>query len=484
MADRLPKPFSLAELVQGADRRPLAQFWLAAPSEALASLWQSEVGEVSRHLISHPYPSSGPAAAGHQRLAAALQRQLISSPKAENTATFLALLLLAGDQPPVLQLAPALLPWLETWWQPQRAQTLQHHRDQDNWAQGPCTPLSLEALADQLSRCNAIRRRANLLLIQPHDEPIAAALRDDRLLLVRLLCRASEQELHDLISRPASRLPLLYRSLLHCGLRDQPLVAEERDQLSALLPPPGAATESLALPQLLAQLLLLPPLAAGKALETASTPPWFSPWTTVLFDLPPCQQPATPSAPAPADAPPAEPALSVDLGCGSTIRNPFRAARVIGVDAAITAEGVITQWVGFQPLNLADSSVDVVTAVDFLQFLPRFLLADGQVHNPFVRALNDIWRILRPDGLFYAETPAHPHAEAFANPAHLNVISEDTVQYFARLPSADGQPSAVQALALGREQGFAGQFQLLDQHWQGTRLCWTLRCEKPGTSRP
>ncbi|MCP9861506.1 methyltransferase domain-containing protein [Cyanobium sp. Cruz-8D1] len=171
--------------------------------------------------------------------------------------------------------------------------------------------------------------------------------------------------------------------------------------------------------------------------------------------------------------------MSVDLGCGSTIRNPFRAARVIGVDAAITAEGVLTQWVGFQPLNLADSSVDVVTAIDFLQFLPRFLFADGQVHNPFVRALNDVWRILRPDGLFYAETPAHPHASAFANPAHLNVISEDTVQYFARLPNADGQPSAAQALALGRQQGFAGQFQLLDQHWQGTRLCWTLRCEKP-----
>lgn len=265
MADRLPNPFSLAALVQGADRRPLARFWLAAPSEALASLWQSEVGEVSRHLISHPYPCSGPAAAGHQRLAAALQRQLISSPTAENTpnaastATFLALLLLAGDQPPVLQLAPALLPWLETWWQPQRAQTLQHIRDQDNWAQGPCTPLSLESLADQLSRCNAIRRRANLLLIQPHDEVTAAALQDDRLLLVRLLCRASEQELHDLIHRPASRLPQLYRSLLHCGLRDQPLLAEEHDQLSALLPPPGAATESLPLPQLLAQLLLLPP---------------------------------------------------------------------------------------------------------------------------------------------------------------------------------------------------------------------------------
>ena len=38
--------------------------------------------------------------------------------------------------------------------------------------------------------------------------------------------------------------------------------------------------------------------------------------------------------------------------------------------------------------------------------------------------------MLEPGGRFYAVTPAFPHPEAFADPTHVNIITETTHEYF------------------------------------------------------
>lgn len=62
--------------------------------------------------------------------------------------------------------------------------------------------------------------------------------------------------------------------------------------------------------------------------------------------------------------------LAIDLGSGPKPANPFHADRVIGIDAHSSGSDVISCWIGLEPLPLETSSVDVVTAFDFLEHLP------------------------------------------------------------------------------------------------------------------
>ena len=77
--------------------------------------------------------------------------------------------------------------------------------------------------------------------------------------------------------------------------------------------------------------------------------------------------------------------LAVDLGSGPEPANPFRADRVIGIDAHSSGTDVISSWIGLEPLPLESSCVDVVTAFDFLEHLPRAIWRDGAVVNPLLR---------------------------------------------------------------------------------------------------
>jgi len=68
---------------------------------------------------------------------------------------------------------------------------------------------------------------------------------------------------------------------------------------------------------------------------------------------------------------------------------------------------------------------------------------------PFIETMNEVWRVLKDGGLFYASTPAYPHAAAFQDPTHVNIITRDTHVYFTR-PELEG-----------RMYGFKGDFECI-----------------------
>ena len=67
--------------------------------------------------------------------------------------------------------------------------------------------------------------------------------------------------------------------------------------------------------------------------------------------------------------------------------------------------------------------------------------------------MNEIHRVLKPDGRFYAVTPAYPAPQAFQDPTHVNVITRGTWEYFCG-PS----PAA-------RMYGYTGAFEMLRNEW-------------------
>jgi SAM-dependent methyltransferase len=154
------------------------------------------------------------------------------------------------------------------------------------------------------------------------------------------------------------------------------------------------------------------------------------------------------------------PTRHLDLGCGSTPRNPYGRSMLFGVDLSVPSglpAGVTVSCanLALEPIPFPESHFDSVSAYDFLEHMPRVLaLPDGKTTRlPFVELMNEIWRVLAPGGLLYALTPAYPHPSAFQDPTHVNVLTVDSHEYFT-------QPKL-----LARIYGFRGDFAVRRVHW-------------------
>ena len=54
----------------------------------------------------------------------------------------------------------------------------------------------------------------------------------------------------------------------------------------------------------------------------------------------------------------------------------------------------------------------------------------GNGRMPFIDLMNEVYRVLKKDGLFVASTPAFPSPKAFQDPTHVNYITRKTHEYF------------------------------------------------------
>lgn len=146
----------------------------------------------------------------------------------------------------------------------------------------------------------------------------------------------------------------------------------------------------------------------------------------------------------------------LDLGCGRFPRNPYGRDELHGVDVRLITESDLP-GVKFHEANLVmgklpfpDDIFDSVSAYDFLEHVPRILTApDGTLVYPFIILMNEVHRILRDRGKFFALTPCYPSKQVFQDPTHVNFLTIDTHAYFC------GEKP------LGRMYGFQGEFKAL-----------------------
>ena len=155
---------------------------------------------------------------------------------------------------------------------------------------------------------------------------------------------------------------------------------------------------------------------------------------------------------------------SLDLGCGSVPQNPFSAVQCLGVDIRPSTNiNIKTADLFVDPIPFDDGIFNYVTAIDFIEHLPRVLWING-TRFPFVSLMNEVYRVLKPGGIFLSATPAFPHKQAFQDPTHVNIITEETFSiYFCK-------PELSAAM-----YGFTGRFDLVKQEWNAHKLMTYLR---------
>ncbi len=155
---------------------------------------------------------------------------------------------------------------------------------------------------------------------------------------------------------------------------------------------------------------------------------------------------------------------SLDLGCGPTPKNPFNADELFGIDVREDLDANIKRAdLVIEPIPFENDYFEYVTAHDFLEHIPRIIYAPHR-RNAFVELMNEIYRVLKVGGQFLSFTPAYPHPEAFRDPTHVNIITDQTFQaYFDN----------VNRWASG--YGFNGAFEIKLQEWRGPHLLTVMQ---------
>lgn len=142
----------------------------------------------------------------------------------------------------------------------------------------------------------------------------------------------------------------------------------------------------------------------------------------------------------------------LDLGCGPRPRNPYNCDELYGVDIKnIPNHNIHKANLNCEQIPFEHDFFNSVSAYDFLEHIPRVVVDINQKKTifTFIDLMNEIHRVLKMRGKFYASTPAVPHLAAFVDPTHVNYITHQTHEYFT-----GKEP-------LGRMYGFSGNFELI-----------------------
>jgi SAM-dependent methyltransferase len=123
-------------------------------------------------------------------------------------------------------------------------------------------------------------------------------------------------------------------------------------------------------------------------------------------------------------------ACSLDLGPGSNLRNPFACSSVRGIDMVENLSlGIVAADLVVEPIPFTDKTFDYVTAYDFIEHIPRIIYQPAR-RLPFIELMNEIWRVLKPGGIFFSHTPIYPYASAFRDPTHVNILTVETFPFY------------------------------------------------------
>lgn len=126
-----------------------------------------------------------------------------------------------------------------------------------------------------------------------------------------------------------------------------------------------------------------------------------------------------------------EKTIALDLGCGFHPQNKFSADKCFGVDLyEDPSKNIVKARLGFDKLPFSNNSLDYITAYDLLEHIPRYGNLPDHGDAPFIFLMNEIFRVMKPGGVFLSITPIYPYLGAFMDPTHNNIMTADTLRLY------------------------------------------------------
>jgi SAM-dependent methyltransferase len=147
------------------------------------------------------------------------------------------------------------------------------------------------------------------------------------------------------------------------------------------------------------------------------------------------------------------------LGCGPNPKCIFDCKEIWGIDVVdYQSPRIKIADLAIEPIPFENEEFDIVTAYDFIEHIPRVIYCP-QRRNSFVELMNEVYRVLKPGGIFYSFTPAFPASAAFRDPEHVNIITEETFPLYF-----DNNHT------WAKGYGFRGKFKIESQNWHQNQI--------------
>jgi hypothetical protein len=123
------------------------------------------------------------------------------------------------------------------------------------------------------------------------------------------------------------------------------------------------------------------------------------------------------------------------------------------------------------PLPFADESFDEIHAYDVLEHTGR--QGDWRF---FFDQWSDFWRILKPNGLFFAKVPVHDSKWAWGDPGHTRIIS---IQSLTFLDQQQYTQQVGKTTVTDYRFYYKADFEYVGSQTQGDTFSFVLRARKP-----
>lgn len=119
--------------------------------------------------------------------------------------------------------------------------------------------------------------------------------------------------------------------------------------------------------------------------------------------------------------------IKLDIACGANKQGPDW----VGLDIQPLPGVDIIHDLNVHPWPLPDECALAALASHIVEHIPKVAISDSRgTWFPFVEFMNEVWRVLKPDGQFAISAP-HGRSEGFLqDPTHSNPFNQTMFAYF------------------------------------------------------
>lgn len=126
--------------------------------------------------------------------------------------------------------------------------------------------------------------------------------------------------------------------------------------------------------------------------------------------------------------------IKLNIACGQRLQSGWTGLDIVSREKVVEPEGAkyIEYDVLSFPWPIASGSVSEAFCSHFVEHIPHQVIGYPQYKDGLVLFMEEVYRILEPQGTIRIECPYYSSQRAWQDPGHQRAITENTFRYFDR----------------------------------------------------